>query len=151
MCGERNSLELDACARCQTPFRRLFEEPKHRPEIEPGTAVLWSLLLPGLGHWKAGYRADAVARMVLIAWTLGTVLLVLLSRSDAGFGSGFPLFVLYLVAAVAVYVVSAADAYRLAAGGEPLVSSRFLLWASAALVLASIFIATLITLPTTRR
>jgi hypothetical protein len=113
-------------------------------------AALWSLAFAGLGHWKAGYRADGFARIVLFVWTLGTVIVVLLSRSEEGLGQGAALFGLYLGAAVAIYVLSAIDAYRLADGRTPLVTSRVLLWASAALVLASIVLATFITLPAAR-
>ncbi len=150
VCGERNSIEADRCGACQTPFGRLFENPQEHPRIEPRTAALWSLAFAGLGHWKVGQRPDGVARMVLFAWTLGTVLVVFASRSGSGFGSSLSLFVLYLGSASGIYVLSAIDAYRAAEGREPMVSSRVLLWASAALVLASIALATLVTLPVTR-
>jgi len=150
VCGERNAIEASVCDTCQTPFSRLFEEPARRPEVEPKTAALWSLAFAGLGHWKTGLRADGVARMVLFAWTLGTVLVVLASRSGGGFGASTPLFALYLGAAVAVYALSAIDAYRIAGGLPQLVTSRVLLWTSAALVLVSIAMATLVTLPAAR-
>jgi hypothetical protein len=150
VCGVRNPIEADRCPACQTPFGRLFETAEQRPRIEPRTAMLWSLALPGLGHWKVGLRADAVARMVLFVWTLGTVLVVTASRSGSGFGSSTPLFALYLGSATAIYVLSAIDAARAADGRPPVVSSRVLLWASAALVLASIALATLVTLPAAR-
>jgi hypothetical protein len=150
VCGLRNPLEADRCSACQTPFGRLFETEQERPRIEPRTAMLWSLAFPGLGHWKVGLRADAVARMVLFVWTLGTVLVVFTSRSGSGFGSSIPLLVLYLGSATGIYVLSAIDAGRAADGRPPMVSSRVLLWASAALVLASIALATLATLPAAR-
>jgi hypothetical protein len=150
VCGVRNPIEADRCPACQTPFGRLFETAEERPRIEPRTAMLWSLVLPGLGHWKVGLRADAVARMVLFAWTLGTVLVVVASRAGSGFGSSTSLFVLYLGSATGIYVLSAIDAARAADGRPPVVSSRVLLWASAALVLASIALATLVTLPAAR-
>lgn len=150
VCGDRNPIETSLCGTCRTPFARLFERPEERVRIQPRTAALWSLAFAGLGHWKAGQRPDGVARMVLFAWTLGTVAVVLASRSGAGFGSTLSLFVLYLGAATAIYVLSAIDAYRAAEGTPPVVSSRVLLWASAALVLASIALATLVTLPAAR-
>lgn len=150
VCGERNSLEAIVCAVCSTPFGRLFEEPAPGPEVEPRTATAWSLAFPGLGHWKAGHRADAVARMVLFTWTFGTVLLILLSRSGRGIGSFVPLFSLYLCAAASVYVLSAVDAGRAAADRPPVVSSRALSWMSAALVLVSIVMATFVALHSAR-
>jgi hypothetical protein len=150
VCGERNPIEAHICPVCQTPFARLFQEAERGPRIEPRTAALWSLAFAGLGHWKAGLRVDGAARIVLFAWTLGTVLVLLLSRSEAGFGRALPLFVLYLGSAAAVYVLSAIDAHRACAGQAPMVSSRVLLWASAALVLLSVALAILVTLPAAR-
>ena len=150
VCRDRNPIEASVCGTCQTPFARLFEQPEDRPQVRPRTAALWSLAFAGLGHWMVGQRPDGIARMVLFAWTLGTVIVVLASRSGAGFGSTISLFVLYLGAATGIYVLSAIDAYRAADGLPPMVSSRVLLWASAALVLASIALATLVTLPAAR-
>jgi hypothetical protein len=150
VCGERNPIEASLCGTCQTSFTRLFEREHEGPGVEPRTAAMWSLLFAGLGHWKAGQRPDGLARIVLFAWTLGTVIVVLSSRSGSGLGSSSSLFFLYLASASAIYVLSAIDAYRAAEGIPPLVSSRVLLWASAALVLASIALATLVTLPAAR-
>lgn len=152
VCGERNAIEATACATCGSPFSRLFEEPVSRPEIPPKTAATWSLLWPGLGHWMAGYRADGVARIVLFGWTFGALMVLLVSRfGTGGLGATFPLFLLFLVSASAVYVVSAIDAYRVAGDEEPIASSRVLLWASAVLVVVSVALATLVTLPAARR
>jgi hypothetical protein len=151
-CGETNAIDEGLCATCGTPFARLFEEPNHRPEIDPENAAVWSLVWPGLGHWKAGYRADAIARAVLFAWTFGALSVLLVSRfGKGGLGATFPLFVLFAGSAATVYGISALDAYRLAAGQDPVVSSRALLWGSAALVVLSVLIATFVTLPAARR
>jgi hypothetical protein len=150
VCGSRNPIEASLCEACQTPFARLFERQEEGPAIAPRTAALWSLAFAGLGHWKAGQRVDGLARIVLFAWTLGTVVVVLASRSGEGLGSTSSLFALYVGSASAIYVLSAVDAYRAADGLPPLVSSRILLWASAALVLASIALATFVTLPAAR-
>ena len=63
----------------------------------------------------------------------------------------FGLFALFLGASLMIYVVSAMDAYRLAAGDTPLMGSRTLLWTSAGLVFLSVVIATFVTLPAARR
>jgi hypothetical protein len=152
ICAANNAIEAPVCAVCGAPFGRLFAEPARRPQVPPQTAAIWSLVWPGLGHWKTGYRADAVARFVLFTWTFGTLLILLVSRfGKGGLGATFPLFVLFLVAAAAVYGVSAIDAYRLAGGEEPLITSRALLWASAVLVVVSVALASFITLPAARR
>jgi hypothetical protein len=57
-----------------------------------------------------------------------------------------PLFLLFLGASVAIYVLSVVDAYRIAAGEQPLVGSRALLWTSACLIVPSVLIATFVTL-----
>jgi hypothetical protein len=151
VCGERNPIEAVVCPMCQTPFARLFEAPAERADLEPASAMRWSLAFPGLGHWKAGLRFDAIARIVLFGWTLGTVLVIVLSPPEGGgLGSALPLLILYAAAAATVYVVSAVDARRVAGREEPLVSSRVLLWASAGLVVLSILLAMLVTFPAVR-
>jgi hypothetical protein len=148
-CEHENAIALDRCEVCGTPFAQLFAEPERRVEIDPAAAFRWSLLFPGLGHWKAGYRLDGLARMVLFVWTFGTVLVLLATRS-AGIGTGGALLALYAVSAVAVYVVSAIDARRVASRLEPMVSSRVLLWASVVLVVLSVLMATVLSLPALR-
>ncbi len=151
-CGNDNPIELDSCAVCGTPFAKLFRgEEEVAPRIEPGRALLWSLALPGLGHWMLGRRLDGVARMVLFAWTAGTTLVLFLSRSGkGGLGPVASLVLLFLGSAVILYLVSALDALRMASGGSPLVSARMLLWGSAALVLLSTILATLVAFPAVR-
>lgn len=152
VCETRNPIEANECSTCGTPFGRLLAEPKAAPEVEPQTAAVWSMLWPGLGHWKLGRRTDAVARFAMFAWAFGALLILLVSRfGKGGLGPTFPLFVLFLGASLMIYVVSAMDAYRLAAGDAPVMSSRALLWMSAGLVFLSVLIATFVTLPAARR
>ncbi len=152
VCETRNSIEANECSTCGTPFGRLLAEPKPAPEVEPQTAAVWSMLWPGLGHWKLGRRADAVARFAMFAWAFGALLILVVSRfGKGGLGPTFPLFVLFLGASLMIYVVSAMDAYRLAAGDAPVMSSRALLWTSAGLVFLSVLIAAFVTLPAARR
>jgi hypothetical protein len=150
VCGERNPIEASECGVCRTPFGRLFERAEERTSIEPRTAALWSLGFAGLGHWRAGLRAEGVARMILFAWTLGTVLVILVSASEGGFGAAWSLLALYVISAVGIYALSAIDAYRVAAGTPALVPSRVLLWSSAVLILLSIALATFVTMPAAR-
>lgn len=150
-CEAANPISADRCAVCGTAFAQLFAEPKPRVEIPPSRALAWSLLLPGLGHWKAGRAFEGIARMVLFGWTFGTVVVIGAARSGrGGLGPVAPLFGLFLLACLALYVTSAIDARRIASGEEPLVSSRLLLWASVGLVLLSTVLATLLTLTAAR-
>jgi len=152
VCETRNPIDANACSACGTPFGRLLAEPRAASEIEPQTAAVWSMLWPGLGHWKLGRRTDAVARFAMFAWAFGALLILLVSRfGKGGLGPTFPLFVLFLGASLMIYVVSAMDAYRLATGDAPVMSSRALLWTSAGLVFLSVLIATFVTLPAARR
>jgi hypothetical protein len=152
VCAEPNPIEATICATCGAPFARLLAEPTRRPEIRPQTAATWSFVWPGIGHWKAGYRAEGIARMVLFAWTFGTLMVLIVARfGTGGLGPVLPLVALFLVAASAVYAISAIDAYRLAGGDPPLVSSRVLLWASAVLIVASVALASFLTLPAARQ
>jgi hypothetical protein len=147
-CERENPIASDRCAVCGTPFASLFAEPTPGIPIPPSSALAWSLLWPGLGHYRAGRRIDGVARMVLFAWTFGTVLVLLVSR--AGLGRGAPLLGLYGLASLGLYGVSAVDARRAAAGEDPVVGPRALLWASVGLIVLSIALATLLTLPVAR-
>ena len=152
VCETRNPIDANACSACGTPFGRLLAEPRAASEIEPQTAAVWSMVWPGLGHWKLGRRTDAVGRFAMFAWSFTALVILLGSRfGRGGLGPTLPLFALFLGASVLIYVVSAMDAYRLAAGNEPLMSSRTLLWTSAGLVFLSVVIATFVTLPAARR
>lgn len=152
VCGETNPIEATVCHVCGTPFTRLFAEPEAPPTMDPERAAVWSLVFPGLGHWKLGRRGDAVARFVLFGWTFSTLLVLVVSRfGKGGLGVTLPLFALFASSSLALYALSALDAYRIAKGDDPVVSSRALLWASAAIVVLSVVLATLVTLPAARQ
>lgn len=147
VCGNRNPIELEACVSCGTPFGRGYDEPDARPVVSPGSAVLWSLVFPGLGHRLSGRGIEGLARAVLFAWTAGTVIVLALSRSGkGGFGPAGPVLLLFALASIALYVFSAIDARRLASGEDPLLSSRTLLWGSVAVVLIAIALAAIATI-----
>ncbi|HZP91129.1 MAG TPA: zinc ribbon domain-containing protein [Actinomycetota bacterium] len=151
VCERANPLELDACPACGTPFGRLFEEPARRPDVPPRTAAVWSLLFPGLGHWKAGRGLDALARVVLFGWVFGTLVLLTVSRlGRGGLGPTAGLVLLYGSGSAFLYAESVVDARRVAAGEPPLVSSRALVWGSVALVIASLVIGSVVVLPAVR-
>lgn len=151
-CETRNTIEADLCSACGTQFGRLFEEPEDRPQVDPQTAAVWSMVCPGLGHWRLGRKGDAIARFAMFGWAFGALLILLVSRfGKGGLGPTFPLFLLFLLASLTIYVLSASDAYRIAAGGVPIVGSRALLWGSVGFIVLSILIATFVTLPAARQ
>ena len=151
-CGHRNAIELNLCAVCGTSFARLFQDAEPGPRVSPRDAAVWSLALPGLGHWKSGRPLDGIVWMAISLWTVGTVVLMLLSRTGStGLGPTIPLLVLFVAAMVVLWVTSALDAHRIASGVRPLVTSRALLWGSVALVILSVvLLATLVVVPASR-
>jgi hypothetical protein len=142
VCQQANAIELDVCSVCGTAFAALFRQDEARPSVDPRTAFTKSLLFPGLGHRALGRGADGVARAVLFIWTFGTALLILSAGVSSGAVAG--LFSVYLLLALAVYALTAFEAYRIAQGGEPIVSSRVLLWGAVSLVIVSVLMATII-------
>ncbi len=138
-CEHENALALDACEICATPFGALFRQDEERARVDPGTAFRRSLLLPGLGHAAVGRAPDGVARGVLFAWTFGTAIVIAFAGVSSGPAVG--LLALYGLLALAIYVFTALEAYRMAEGGDLLVPSRVLLWGAVGLVLVSALMA----------
>ena len=85
-----------------------------------------SLLFPGLGHRRVGRGLDGLARAVLFTLLAAMAATMLLSgvSSPVMFGVA----ALFVVGAVLVYAGSAWEASHIAEGGQPVVSSRTLLW-----------------------
>jgi ribosomal protein L40E len=147
-CDAENGLDANRCRICGTPFSRLFEDPADPVTTSPAAAAAWSLLLPGLGHWFAGRRAEAVARFVLAAWITGMLFILVASRvNGGGFGGAAPLVLLFGIAGLALWTEGVVDGRRAAAGLAPLVSSRTMLWACVALVGLSIVLSTMLAVP----
>jgi hypothetical protein len=146
VCDHRNPIEAEVCAVCGTPFARLLEQ-RAAPEVDPRTAMARSLLFPGLGHAAAGRSGEGLVRGGLFAWAAGMALLFLLGWGRAATVIG----VLYAAAAVALYGLSAVEARRLAEGEGSLVTSRALLWATVAMVMASVLLVALTIFGAARR
>jgi hypothetical protein len=138
-CEHENALEMDACEICFTPFASLFREPDEGPKVDPRTALTRSLLFPGLGHAALGRGPDGLARGMLFAWTFGTTVLILSSGVPSGPMAG--MLLLYGALAAVVYAFSAFESYRMAQGGDVLVTSRVLMWFAVGLVLVSVLMA----------
>ena len=119
-------------------------------KVDPQAAFRRSLLFPGLGHRMIpGREVDGFARGVLFAMLL--IATLMLGLSGARSGPVLLLFLVYLVASVSVYLLTALEAARLAQGGDPLVSSRALLWATVAILLLSIIVVALVIGTASRR
>lgn len=136
VCGEENAIALDACAVCGTPFAAAMRADAERPHVPPRDAAMRSLVFPGLGHALVGRGADGLARGVLFAVTAGIA--ILLGLATAGSGALTASFLLFVLAAVAVYAMSAFEAYQLAAGGDLLIATPTLVWIVLGVVFAGI-------------
>jgi hypothetical protein len=142
VCGSKNAIELDICATCGTPFATLMREERAGPKIEPSDAFRRSLVYPGLGHRMVGRAIDGFARGVLFGMLLLATLM--LGLSGVSTGAVRFLFLTYAVGTISVYLMTALEARRLAEGGDLLVSSRALLWATVGILLLSIVMVALV-------
>ncbi len=143
ICEGKNPIELDSCATCGASFASLMRQETVHVKVDPRAAFRRSLVFPGLGQRMVpGREVDGFARGVLFAMLLIATLMLGLSGVRAG--AVQLLFLVYLGAATLVYLLTAFEAARLAEGGEPLVSSRTLLWATIAILLLSIVVVTLV-------
>jgi len=142
VCEGRNAIDLDVCATCGTPFAELMRQERARPKIDPADAFRRSLVYPGLGHRMVGRPLDGLARGVLF----GMLLLAtsMLGLSGVSTGAVRLLFLAYAAATTSVYLMTALEARRLAEGGDLLVSSRTLLWATVGILLLSIVMVALV-------
>lgn len=148
-CGNENALELDACAVCGTTFASLMRHDEAPSAVDPKDALSASLLFPGLGHRAIGRGLDGLARGVLFTVLAAMAAMVFLAGIDSA--GTFGVFALFLGAALIVYLGSAYEAYHLASGGGPLVSSRALLWATVAVVLGSVMMLAMSVVTVARR
>jgi hypothetical protein len=137
-CQSANPIAADACRTCGAPFARLFEDQTERPAVDPERAVARSLLFPGLGHFALGRGADGLARAVIFGYTVAAVVSILAARLGRGIGPFLPLLLVSALAGVAVYVLTAVDAGRLARRESPVLSTRALLFGAVGLMLLSV-------------
>lgn len=149
-CGEGNSLALDACAVCGTPFARLFDEPREAADVPRSRAVAWSLVYPGLGHRVVRRPGEGVARAAVFTLALGAIVFLAVARAGNELGPILGFLAVYAAFAVATYVFAAVEAGHLADGGDPLVSPRTFAWFAAGLVIVSLGVSVFIAVGATR-
>jgi rubredoxin len=114
-CDRVNPLDADRCEVCDFAFTELLATPESgddRPERDPGTATLLSLVLPGAGHAYLGMWGQAVARAIISTW----VVAVAFFAGRSGGPGAMPILGLFGIAAFGLWLVSAHDAYREATG-----------------------------------
>lgn len=136
-CGNANPIELDACSVCGTSFATLMRSDEKPADVDPKDALVASLIFPGRGQRKLGRPLDGFARGVLFVIMCSLALILAFAHGSSVLKS---MFWLYLFLALAVYLGSAYEAYRMAEGAKPLVSTRQLLWATAVVVIVSVFV-----------
>ena len=125
-CGSENALDVRACARCGTPFGKLFEVHEPPPRVTAERAAALSLLFPGVGHIAARRVADGLARSVVFAFTLGMAVAILAGAGGLG-GPLVPLLILFLGASACLYLATSVDAHRAVTGDPPVLTTRILL------------------------
>lgn len=134
-CGHENGIELEVCERCGTSFAALMKSDEKPPDVPPQLAFRRSLIYPGLGHAMVGRSLDGIARGALFAMLLMMLIIVLLS----GFSGvlSWVVLALFIAMCLVVYLETAWEAYRLASGDPPLITSRMLLWVATGVILGS--------------
>ncbi len=135
-CGNRTPIELEACPVCGSTFADLMRQDTPRPSMAPATAFARSLVFPGLGHRAMGLGLDGLARGVLFAMLAALTFVVLASGVRSGALLGVTLLLALMT--LAVYLGSAYEARRIAAGGSPFVGTRALLWITVAVIMGSV-------------
>jgi len=123
-CGTENPFEGQLCATCGTPFSRLFEEPEV-PIVSTRRDAAFAGLVPGVGHYRMGYHADGVARMLVFAGCC--LVLGLFAFSASGRASAL-IAALFVVLMLLCIWESAYDAARLASKQRELFSAAQLIW-----------------------
>lgn len=149
ICDHANPIHADICQVCGTTFASLMRRDEAPVRIEPKEALAYSLLLPGLGHYKMRRAADGVARGVLVLVMFAMALLVFLSGVRTGVL--FTVFAMFMALALAGYGGTAYEAHRIARGGEPLVSARTLLWGTVLVIIVSVALLALSVVTVTRQ
>jgi hypothetical protein len=101
-CAAENTYAQDACPTCGTSlFEPLAERRKAIKTVDEKSVIL-SAAVPGGGFFRLGLNGAGVARLLLVAWALGTALFLP--------GRVMALKILFLLAGLAVWAVSASDA-----------------------------------------
>lgn len=130
VCRTWNPVGVTTCPVCGTPFGRtlgISDEPEPLRDVDEGTALIASAILPGAGHIMLGRTAMGVVRAVTyLLWAVGGWILL---RGAAGTeGSVLPAVPL-LLGAFVLWVTSCWDAVMLAGErGPEVLTPRMFFW-----------------------
>ncbi|HEV8565061.1 MAG TPA: zinc ribbon domain-containing protein [Actinomycetota bacterium] len=141
-CDTENPIESNLCSACGTPFAELFKQQEAPPRIEPREAFRRSLVFPGLGHSAIGRGGEGLARGVLFVMCFAIALVAAVS----GIGTVAVAAVagLFGMLGLLVYLGTAYEASKMAAGAPPLLSSRAIVWIVGGVLLAAVLMLTLL-------
>jgi hypothetical protein len=109
-CGTVNPLESNHCSVCGATFAEVVRPPSKQLERDPNTTLMISLFFPGAGHAYLNLWPEAVARGLISVWAIGVTIVAALGHT----GAATVLAVLFGLAAFALWVVDAHDAFRVA-------------------------------------
>jgi hypothetical protein len=104
LCSTTNDLDAGSCTACGASFASTVSPPAGRPQRDPNSVALYSLLLPGAGYAHLRLWGQAIARASISAWVTSVALLAVIGGSVA-------LAAAFGAAALALWVVGAHDAY----------------------------------------
>lgn len=122
VCENVNDLGQSICTVCGASFAETVRPaPPERPPRDPGTAALLSLIFPGAGHWYVGLKGQAIARAVISMWVVSVAIIAAIQKGVPG---SIPLALVFGLAATALWMVAAHDAFREAQGDESQVLLR---------------------------
>ncbi|MEA2447986.1 MAG: hypothetical protein QOK47_1623, partial [Actinomycetota bacterium] len=109
VCDSVNPIDAAICLVCNTPFAETVREKPERIQRDPNTAALISLFMPGAGHAYIGQWGQATARAIVSLWTLLVVTIAIFSKDQPG---STPIALIFGFASVALWAITAHDAYR---------------------------------------
>jgi hypothetical protein len=111
-CGEENTYNDENCAACGLSLFAPLVKRGPKAKEAPARSVLLGSLVPGGGFFVLGLAGSGVARLLMTMWALGIA--VFLGTQ----GALLALKILFVVAGLAVWAVSAVDALSAQRGDE---------------------------------
>ena len=117
VCDTENPFEAEVCSVCGLSFAKNIQEPEKtvKPR-DPGTTVMFSMFFPGVGHAYLGLWGQAFARATIGLWLLFTAAMGAVQRNG-----GLVIAIVFGLAALAHWGVTAHDAFRESEGMRGLV------------------------------